>query len=51
MKHLTDYINEQLNIEEINESNEKWYRFTTKNYTDQSIIDNTCLGIFATVSN
>jgi hypothetical protein len=40
MKHLTDYINEQLNIEEINESNEKWYRFTTKDYTDQSIIDN-----------
>lgn len=40
MKHLTDYINEQLNIEEINESNEKWYRFTTKEYTDQSIIDN-----------
>lgn len=37
MKGLSEYINEKLSIE-INESNEKWFRFTTKEYDDESIV-------------
>lgn len=43
MKHLVDFLNEQLNLEvqtEVNESNEKWYRFTTKDFDDQTVVDN-----------
>jgi hypothetical protein len=43
MKSLTEYLNEQM-LEtpalEINEANEKWYRFTNSQYDDQTVIDN-----------
>ena len=38
MKGLSEYINEKLSIE-INESNEKWFRFTTKEYDDENIVN------------
>lgn len=38
MKRLAEYISEQLNIE-INEANEKWFRFTTKEYEDENIVN------------
>lgn len=38
MKGLSEYINEKLSID-INESNEKWFRFTTKEYDDENIVN------------
>lgn len=38
MKGLSEYINERLSTE-INESNEKWFRFTTKEYDDENIVN------------
>jgi hypothetical protein len=44
MKSLVEYIQEELantvEVQEVNESNEKWYRFTTTDLEDASIIDN-----------
>lgn len=44
MKSLVEYIQEELTnnveVQEVNESNEKWYRFTTTDLEDASIIDN-----------
>lgn len=44
MKSLVEYIQEELantvEVQEVNESNEKWYRFTTTDLEDASLIDN-----------
>ena len=44
MKSLVEYIQEELannvEVQEVNESNEKWYRFTTKDFDDQTVVDN-----------
>lgn len=44
MKSLVEYIQEELantaEVQEVNESNEKWYRFTTTDLEDASMIDN-----------
>lgn len=44
MKSLVEYIQEELSntveVQEVNESNEKWYRFTTTDLEDASLIDN-----------
>ena len=44
MKSLVEYIQEALantvEVQEVNESNEKWYLFTTTDLEDASIIDN-----------
>jgi chemotaxis protein histidine kinase CheA len=44
MKSLVEYILEELTntveVQEVNESNEKWYRFTVKDLDIESIIDN-----------
>lgn len=44
MKSLVEYIQEELannvEVQKVNESNEKWYRFTTKDFDDQTVVDN-----------